>query len=124
MPGMTETDEDPMNTKESFSYSICREQTQMAERELSAFIGAVKKLFGPELAQLSAVDWLDELDLMDIQPGSTGREWRTVTIAASARLAVRLNAGPHDRSFAGRSWFPRCSHHFNCWPQLKERNVR
>jgi hypothetical protein len=89
-----------MNTKESFSNSICKEQTQMAERELSAFISAVKELFGPEQAQLSAVDWLDELELMDSPSGSTSRHWRAVTIAASARLANRLNAGPHDRLFA------------------------
>jgi hypothetical protein len=88
-----------MNTKESYSNSICNEQTQMAEREFSAFISAVKELHGPEQAQLSAVDWLDELGLMDCQPGSTRRLWRTVTIAASVRLANRSNAGPHDWSF-------------------------
>jgi len=73
-----------MDTKESFSYSICNEQMQMAEREFSAFIGAVKELLGPDQAKLSAVDWLDELELMDSQPGSTSRPWRAVTIAASA----------------------------------------
>jgi hypothetical protein len=99
VPGIAETDEDPMDTKESFSNSICKEQMQMAEREFSAFISAVKKLHGPEQAQLSAVDWLDESELMDSQPGCTSRGWRAVTIAASARLANRLNAGLHDRSF-------------------------
>ena len=82
-----------MDTKESFSNSICKNQMQMAERELSAFISAIKELHSPEQAQLSAVDWLDELELMDSQPGSTSRHWRAVTIAASARLANRLNAG-------------------------------
>src|SRR5882762_5080245 len=71
VPGIAETNEDPVNTKESFSNSICMEQTRMAEHELSAFISAVKELFGPDQAQLSAVDWLDELGLMDIPPGST-----------------------------------------------------
>jgi len=66
----------------------------MAQREFSAFISAVKELHGPEQAQLSAVDLLDELELMDSQPGSTSRHWRAVTIAASARLANRLNPGP------------------------------
>jgi hypothetical protein len=89
-----------MDTKESFSNSICKEQAQMAERELSAFISAVQELHGPEQAQLSAVDWLDELELVDRQPVSTSRDWRVVTIAASARLANRLNAARHDRSFA------------------------
>jgi hypothetical protein len=100
VPGIAETDEDPMNTKESLSNSICDKQTQMAEREFSAFISAVKELLGPEQAQLSAVDWLDELELMDSQPGSTSRHWRAVTIAAAARLANRLNAGAHEQSFA------------------------
>ena len=100
VPGIAETDEDPMSTKESFSNSICKEQMQMAEREFSAFISAVKELHGPDQAQLSAMDWLDELEFMDSQPGSTNRHWRAVTIAASARLANRLNAGQHDRSFA------------------------
>ena len=98
VPGIAETNEDPVNTKESFSNSICMEQTRMAEHELSAFISAVKELFGPDQAQLSAVDWLDELELMDIPPGSTSRDWRAVTIAAAARLANRLNTGSHDRS--------------------------
>jgi hypothetical protein len=89
-----------MNTKESLSNSICDEQMQMAEHEFSAFISAVKKLLGPDQAQLSAEDWLDQLELMDSQPGSTSRHWRAVTIAASARLANRLNAGLRDRSFA------------------------
>ena len=100
VPGIAETDEDPMNTKESFSNSICKQQTQMAEREFSAFISAVNELFGPEQAQLSAVDWLDELESMNSQTGSTNRHWRAVTVAASARLASRLNAGLHDQSFA------------------------
>jgi len=100
VPGIAEADENPMNTKESFSNSICKEQMQIAEREFSAFISAVKELLGPDQAQLSAMDWLDELELMDSQPGSTNRRWRAVTIAASARLANRLNAGQHDRSFA------------------------
>jgi len=102
VPGITETDEDLMNTKESLPNSICKDQPQMAEREFSAFIHAVKELLGPDQAELSALDWLDELELMDSQPGSTSRHWRAVTIAASARLANRLNAGPHDRSFAER----------------------
>jgi hypothetical protein len=79
-----------MNTKESFSNSICKQQTQMAEREFSAFIRAVKELHGPKQSQLSTVDWLNELELMDSQRRSTSRDWRAVTIAASARLANRF----------------------------------
>ncbi len=88
-----------MITKQSFPNSTFQEQTQMAEREFSAFISAVKELLGPEQAELSAVDWLDESELMDSHRGFTSGDWRAVTIAASVRLASRLNAGPHDRSF-------------------------
>ncbi len=49
---------------------------RLAEREFSAFISAVKELLGPDQAQLSAVDWLDELELMDSQLGTTNRHWR------------------------------------------------
>jgi hypothetical protein len=119
VPGIAEMDEDPMDTKESFSNSICQEQMQMAEHELSAFIGAVKELFGPDQAQLSAVDWLDELE-MDIQPGSTSRDWQTVTIAASAQLANRLKAGPHDRKPSARHPIERES--FSRWGKGAPRN--
>jgi len=81
-----------MNHTESFSASKCAEQLHLAERELSAFLLAVTQLFGPEQARLSAEDWLEESDLIDAPPRSTSRDWRSVTIAASARLANRLNA--------------------------------
>jgi hypothetical protein len=80
-----------MNQRESFSNSIYEEQTHLAERELSAFNSAVTKLYGPEEARLSAEDWLEESELMDSPPRSEVRNWRAVTIAASARLANRVN---------------------------------
>ena len=63
----------------------------IAERELSAFIIAVTELFGPEQARLAGEDWVDELELMDALPGPTRRDWGSVTVAASAQLARRLN---------------------------------
>ena len=67
----------------------------MAERELGAFISAVTELFGSEQATLAAEDWLDELVLMEALPGLTSRDWRSITIAASARLANRVTASSH-----------------------------
>ena len=64
----------------------------MAERELGAFISAVTELFGSEQAGLAAEDWLDELVLIEALPGLTSRDWRLITIAASARLANRVSA--------------------------------
>jgi hypothetical protein len=84
-----------MDDKELFSAPVYEQQTHMAERELSAFIGAVTELFGSEQARASA-DWLDESELTDSSPLSTERNWRAVTIAASARLAARLKA-PENR---------------------------
>jgi hypothetical protein len=67
----------------------------MAERELGAFISAVTELFGSEQVRLAAEDWLDELVLMETLPGLTTRDWRLITIAASARLANRVNTSSH-----------------------------
>ena len=63
----------------------------IAERELGAFIMAVTELFGPEQARLAAEDWVDELELMDALPGPTRRDLGSVTVAAAAQLARRLN---------------------------------
>jgi hypothetical protein len=87
-----------MDTKESFSSSIYADEMHREEIELSAFIAAVTELFGPEQANLSAEDWLDEPDLMGSAPRSTSRDWRTVTVAASARLANHLTAALHQRT--------------------------
>jgi hypothetical protein len=87
-----------MNSREQFRESNYAAEMDIAERELSAFIGAVTKLFGPEEAKLSAEDWLAESEFADRRPRSTSRNWRAVTIAASARLANRLTAAQNCRS--------------------------
>lgn len=61
----------------------------MAEMELAAFAAAVKELFGPEHAQRSVEDWIEELELMDWPAEEAIPDWRQVTIAAAARLAGR-----------------------------------
>lgn len=86
-----------MNTRESFSDSAYAEEMHSAERELSAFIGAVTQLFGPEQAKVSAEDWLEESEVMDSPPRSTSRDWRAATVAASAKLAGRINGELHRR---------------------------
>ena len=63
----------------------------IAERELGAFIRAVTELFGPEQARVAAEYWVDELESMDALPGPTRSDWGAITVAASARLARRLN---------------------------------
>ena len=77
--------------RESFSDLVYEQQTHLAERELHSFISAVTEMYGSEQARVSSDDWLDEADLMDSPPRSEARDWRSVTIAASARLASRVN---------------------------------
>jgi hypothetical protein len=89
-----------MDKEESFCNSTCKDQINMAERELSAFIRAVTELFGPEEATLSTEDWLDESELMESPHRATRKEWRAVTIAASARLANRETLALDRRAIA------------------------
>ncbi len=63
----------------------------LAKQELSAFLSAVTELYGADEAEASADDWLRELIASDDVPNSA-REWRTLTVAAAARLASRVNA--------------------------------
>jgi hypothetical protein len=75
---------------------ICGDLLTMAERELTAFFNAVAKLF----AEISAEDWLHELEAIDDSqiddlrindlPAST-RQWRLLTVKVMARLASRVN---------------------------------
>jgi hypothetical protein len=96
--------------KESFSNSAYAEQMHLEDGELSAFMSTVGRLFGSEQACLSVEDWLDESDLLDSPPLSTGRNWRAVTVAAAARLANRVNVAQHWASMS--SWLEvfSCTH--------------
>ena len=84
-----------MNVRESFSNSTCEQVARLAERELSCFVAAVTRWFGPEEAKVAADYWLDELEVADSPPRSTTRDWRSVTIAASARLAKRIDTAQY-----------------------------
>ena len=68
----------------------CADSMSLPERELAAFFRAVKELFGSELAELSAREWLRELEATDHLPASTP-EWRTLTAKTSSWLANRVN---------------------------------
>jgi hypothetical protein len=87
-----------MSERDSFSELVYEQQTHVAERELFSFVAAVTELYGPEQAGLAEEDWLEESELMDSPPRSEVRDWRSVTIAASARLAgrVKVIAGPQS----------------------------
>lgn len=67
-----------------------------AGRELGAFTKAVSELYGAEQACLATEDWLVELETSNELAGLTPSAWRCITLAASARLATRLNANSTD----------------------------
>ena len=77
-----------------------------AEKELSAFMSAVQKLFGPEQARQSALHWIEELERMDWPSGESIPDWRRATVVASARLALWGPAIPTGAPEAGDS----CEH--------------
>ena len=62
----------------------------LAEKELSAFIQAVERLFGAGQARQSALDWIEELERMDWPSGESIPDWRRATVGASARLGALL----------------------------------
>lgn len=90
-----------MNEKESFNDLSYTDEMHMAERELFAFVCAVKELFGMEQARVAAEDWLDESELMDSPPQSTSRNWRAISVAASAKLADRLTVARQRQARVG-----------------------
>jgi hypothetical protein len=62
-----------------------------AVRELAAFASAVREQYGAEQARLAIEDWMAELDLSDWPNAWSTLDCRRLTIAASARLAQRVN---------------------------------
>jgi hypothetical protein len=75
----------------SLKNSVCDEVAAIAEREFAAFFNTVKELFGSELAELSAEDWLHELNATNCLPTSA-RDWRRITLNVFKRLATHVTA--------------------------------
>ncbi len=69
----------------------CDDLAGTAERELTAFFGAVSQLFGREQAEASAEEWLKELSALERLPASN-RALRSISTAITTRLARRLRA--------------------------------
>jgi hypothetical protein len=67
----------------------------LAEKELSAFIRAVDRLFGAARARQSALDWIEQLGRMDWPSGESIPDWRRATVHASARLGALLSGSGH-----------------------------
>jgi hypothetical protein len=78
-----------LNKFQKHALSACGDLITMAEQELAAFFRAVAESFGLKEAEASADDWLHELMTTDDMP-SSARQWRTLTVKASAKLASRI----------------------------------
>lgn len=68
----------------------CAGLIRMAQRELAALYTAVTELFGAEQAELSAEDWLHEVEASGTLPESA-HEWRLITAKVIAQLAERCS---------------------------------
>jgi len=75
-----------------------------AERDLSAFVTAVRQLFGPEQAWHAADNWMEELEQTDWISEAQPIDWRGVTIAAAAKLVGHDKEARAERK-ACRSYF-------------------
>lgn len=66
--------------------------TSAPERELLNFIDSVAMLIGQGPTRILTDIWLDELACMECAPDMNEKNWRTVSLAASTRLARELIA--------------------------------
>lgn len=69
---------------------IVAELIAYAENELAALYSAVNRLFGLEQAQLTADDWLRELEVMEWPSELPIPNWRQLTAVSVSRLADRI----------------------------------
>jgi hypothetical protein len=82
-----------LSPKEIHRYDKCHEQLVAAERELGAFMTAVRTLFGPTEASRAAEDWIELAEHTEAPSADRHTNWRRVTIAAASRLATRQVVG-------------------------------
>jgi hypothetical protein len=72
--------------------TIGDESLSEPERELRGFIHSMTSLIGPGADNSLTELWLDELACMDYIHGPHGRDWRSISLAASVKLASRVIA--------------------------------
>ena len=78
--------------------SACNDPMSMAEYEFATFTKAVSAMFGTAQATQAAEDWMNELASRDRMPEATSPEWRLITLAALARLTIRMSVVLHSQS--------------------------
>ena len=60
-----------------------------AERELGAFLAAVRQGFSSEAASRAGDYWLEAFEAADPPANQAHPDWRRITIAAASRLATQ-----------------------------------
>src|SRR5229473_404439 len=85
------------NSETDRSIQLASRFLVLAEKELAAFVSAVHKLFGAEQARKSALDWIEELELMDWPSGESIPDWSRATLGASARLGTLMSGSGYLR---------------------------
>jgi len=81
-----------MRTKSSEPYAAVQDcQAKFivtAERELSAFLAAIRQEFTAEAAYRAGEYWMDAFKRADFTCRQTLPDWRKITIAAASRMAI------------------------------------
>ena len=85
-----------MNRRVDNYNSACNDLMSMAEIEFLRFTRGVTDMFGAAQATLAAEDWLNELASKDCLPEPASHEWRAITVAALARLTIRMTVASHS----------------------------
>jgi hypothetical protein len=86
----------PKNSETDRYIQLANDFLVLAEKELSAFIRAVQKLFGAEQARQSALHWIEELERMDWPSGDSIPDWRQAT-GGRKRPASAVGSSNSDR---------------------------
>ena len=68
------------------------EHLNAAERELSAFVAAVAKLFGQAAADRAAECWVALAESVELPPVEGCLNWRRITIRAASHMAIERRA--------------------------------
>jgi hypothetical protein len=81
----------------------CELQFAAAEKEMSAFVIAVKRLFGVAASAVAARCWVELAESIDL-PSIQGRcDWRQITIKAASLVASMHPLDEQDKAATARA---------------------
>src|ERR1700679_3886724 len=67
----------------------CREQIEVATREMGAYATAVHELFGKKEAASAAEEWIEAVERVMTPLIEGYPNWRQVTVTAASKLSIR-----------------------------------